>query len=159
VSDKASTCPHCGYPIKPQQVPPTASGGPGYYGYEYKSSSIIFGMPLVHIVYGPSWGGGLKPAKGFIAIGNIAIGVIAVGGFSIGVISLAGIGLGLFCIGGLAFGILGGLGGVAFGYIAVGGIAVGVYAVGGLAIGTHTIYNSPEIRDFINSLFGRNIFH
>jgi hypothetical protein len=74
VSEKAKSCPHCGYPLK--------SGGgleTGYAGYEYKSSATLFGMPLIHVVYGPGAGGTLKPAKGFIAIGNVAIGVIAIG--------------------------------------------------------------------------------
>lgn len=153
ISDKAVTCPHCGYPLKPSEGPPSGLGYAGTYGYEYKSSLTIFGMPLVHIVYGPSIGGRLKPAKGFIAIGNIAIGVIAIGGFSLGILSIAGIGLGLICFGGMAFGLLGAAGGMAVGYIAVGGIAVGVYAIGGLMVGTHTIYNSPELREFLHSLF------
>jgi hypothetical protein len=156
ISDKALTCPHCGYPVKPSESIKLQSGTWSMYGYEYKSRLTIFGMPLVHIVYGPGFGSGLKPAKGFIAIGNVAIGIIAIGGFALGIISLAGIGLGLISLGGMAFGLLGGVGGMAVGYIAVGGIAIGVYAVGGLAIGTHTIYNSPELREFIRSLLGMN---
>jgi len=148
VSEQARACPHCGYPLKP------AAGWEGtYVGYEYKSSASLFGMPLVHIVYGPGPGGTLKPAKGFIAIGNVAIGVIAIGGLSVGVIALAGLGLGLVCFGGVAFGILCGAGGLATGYIAVGGIAIGTYAVGGLAIGTHTLHNDPQFREYIRSLF------
>ncbi len=152
VSDKARTCPNCGYPIKAGDS--SVSGAGWATGYEYKSSTTIFGMPLVHIVYGPGYGGISKPAKGFIAIGNIAIGVIAMGGFAVGVITLAGIGLGLACLGGLALGVFFGAGGIATGYIAVGGIAIGVYAIGGLAIGTHTIYNDPQLREYLRSLFG-----
>jgi hypothetical protein len=148
VSDKARTCPHCGYPIKPGDRLEGAFGG-----YEYKSSATILGMPFIHIVYGPGQGGSLKPAKGFIAIGNVAIGVIAIGGFAVGVIALAGLGFGLVCLGGVALGILGGVGGLATGYIAVGGIAIGTYAVGGLAVGAHTIQNDPHFRDYIRSLF------
>jgi hypothetical protein len=152
ISDRAVTCPHCGFPLKPSESLPSGAGYAGAYGYEYKSFLTIFGIPLVHIVYGPSIGGRLKPAKGFIAIGNIAIGVIAIGGFSLGIISIAGIGLGLICFGGMAFGILGAAGGMAVGYIAVGGMAIGVYAIGGLTIGTHTIYNSPELQEFLRNL-------
>ena len=154
ISDKALNCPHCGYPLRQSDEISSERGYLGIYGYEYKSSLTIFGMPLVHIVYGPSLGGRLKPAKGFIAIGNIAIGVIAIGGFALGIISVAGIGLGLICIAGMALGVLGGVGGFAVGYVAVGGVAIGVYSIGGLTIGTHTIYNSPELREFIKSLFG-----
>ena len=153
ISDKALTCPHCGYPLQPSETSPSGPIYAGTYGYEYKSSLTIFGMPLVHIVYGPGIGGRLKPAKGFIAIGNIAIGVIAIGGFSLGILSIAGIGLGLICFGGMAIGLLGAAGGMAVGYVAVGGMAVGVYAIGGLTVGIHTIYNSPELREFLDSLF------
>jgi len=153
VSEKARSCPSCGYPIKPG-----AGFGSGYVGYEYKSSATLFGMPLIHIVSGPGTGGTLKPAKGFIAIGNVAIGVIAIGGIAVGVIALAGVSFGLVCLGGVALGILGGAGGLATGYIAVGGIAIGTYAVGGLAIGAHTLQNDPQFRDYIQSLF-KNIGH
>lgn len=153
ISDKAVTCPHCGFPLRPSERSPSNVGFTGAYGYEYKSSLTVFGMPLVHIVYGPGFGGRLKPAKGFIAIGNVAIGVIAIGGFSIGILSIAGIGLGLICFGGMALGLLGAAGGMAVGYIALGGVAVGAYAIGGLAIGTHTIYNSPELQEFLRNLF------
>ncbi len=153
VSDKARSCPNCGYPIKTDVAGFSGKEG-GYVGYEYKSSAMIFGMPLVHIVYGPGYGGMSKPAKGFIAIGNIAIGVIAIGGFAVGVITFAGIGLGLACLGGLALGVFFGAGGIATGYIAVGGIAIGVYAIGGLSIGTHTLYNDPQLREYLRSLVG-----
>jgi hypothetical protein len=151
VSDKARSCPNCGYPMKTGGFSYSDKGG-GYVGYEYKSSAKIFGMPLIHIVYGPGYGGITKPAKGFIAIGNIAI-----GGFAVGVISLAGIGLGIACLGGMALGVYFGAGGIATGYIALGGIAIGVYAVGGLSIGTHTLHNDPQLREYIRSLFGN--FH
>jgi hypothetical protein len=154
ISDKALTCPHCGYPMKPSDALRQGSGTGIAYGFEYKSPLTIFGMPLVHIVYGPGLGGRLKPAKGFIAIGNVAIGIIAIGGFAVGVIPIAGIGVGLISFGGMAFGLLGAAGGMAVGYIAVGGFAIGVYAIGGLTFGTHTIYNSPELREFIRSLLG-----
>jgi len=152
ISDKARICPECGYPLQAGGWP-VRPGPWGSYGYEYKSKTTVFGMPLVHIVSGPSYGGGLKPAKGFIAVGNIAIGVIAIGGMAVGVFTLAGIGLGLVCIGGLALGLVLGLGGLATGFIALGGVAIGVYAVGGLSLGIHTIYNDPQIRNFIESLF------
>jgi hypothetical protein len=147
VSEKAKSCPNCGYPLKPGSGLDSA-----YTGYEYKSAATLFGMPLIHIVSMGS-GGTLKPARGFIAIGNVAIGIIAIGGIAVGVIALAGVSLGLVCLGGVALGILGGAGGLATGYIAVGGIAIGTYAVGGLAIGAHTLQNDPQFREYIQSLF------
>lgn len=164
VSDKAPACPGCGYPMPgmgaPQLQPPGGPPIPGMrraglpYSYEYKSQKTIFGMPLVHIVYGPAWAGGMRPAKGFIAIGNVAIGVIAIGGFALGLFTLAGIGLGFICIAGIALGIGAGVGGIATGYFAIGGMAIGVYAIGGLAIGTHTPFNDPELMDRLRRLFG-----
>jgi hypothetical protein len=153
VSEKARACPNCGHPIRPGGFR-TADDGGGYVGYEYKSAATIFGVPLVHIVYGPGYGGLTKPARGFIAIGNIAIGVIAIGGFAVGVFTLAGMGLGIVCLAGIAMGILFGAGGIATGYIAVGGIAIGVYAIGGLSIGTHTLHNDPQLREYLRSMFG-----
>jgi hypothetical protein len=43
ISDKAVMCPHCGF---------SWYGSP--YGFEYRSKTRLFGLPLVHIVYGPN---------------------------------------------------------------------------------------------------------
>ena len=161
VSDKAPACPGCGYPLPGTGMPLPGTPLPGLrrgafsYPFEYKSEKTIFGLPLVHVVYGPAWAGGLKPAKGFIAIGNIAIGVIAIGGFAFGLLTLAGIGLGFISIAGLAFGIGAGVGGIATGYYALGGVAIGVYAIGGLGIGAHTLANDPHLLDSFKKLFPR----
>jgi hypothetical protein len=153
VSDKAQSCPSCGYPLQAGVPGPSFRGAWGYYGYEYKSKKMIFGMPLVHIAYGPSPGGGLRVAKGFIAIGNVAVGVIAIGGVALGIFALAGVGIGLVCLAGVALGVILGMGGIATGYFALGGVAIGVYAIGGLSLGSHTIYNDPQLRKTIESLF------
>jgi hypothetical protein len=131
-------------------------GGRGTpFSYEYRSKRTLFGLPLIHIVYGPAWLVGFRPAKGFIAIGNIAVGVIAIGGFAAGLITLAGIGFGFVCIAGIAVGIGVGIGGIALGYLAVGGLAIGVYAIGGLGIGVHTLRNDPRLLDSIRQFFHR----
>jgi len=165
VSDQAPICPGCGYPLVMGRRPRPGDTGPGgpvpgdaslprpTLSYEYKSKKTVLGLPLVHIVYGPAWAVGFRPARGFIAIGNIAIGVIAIGGFAAGVFTLAGIGLGLVCVAGLAFGIGVGLGGIATGYLALGGIAIGAYAVGGLTIGAHTFFNDPHLSETLRRLF------
>jgi len=152
ISDKAKACPSCGYPlVKDYQTGQVM----GYFGYEYRSSRTLYGLPLVHIAYGPSPAGGFRVAKGIIAIGNIAVGVFAIGGLAAGVFAISGIGLGLICLAGVAFGILLGLGGIATGYIAIGGMAIGVYAIGGLSIGIHTIYNDPHLKEMLKSFFGK----
>jgi len=78
VSDQAQTCPGCGHPLGETSLRP--GGAP--YRYEFKSHLKIFGLPLIHIIYGPAWLVGFKPARGIIAIGNMAVGVIAIGGLA-----------------------------------------------------------------------------
>ncbi len=109
----------------------------GNIGFEYKSRTMVHGVPLLHVNIG---GNGLMPrrAKGIIAIGDIATGVIALGGLSIGAVSFGGISVGALSFGGLALGILIALGGAAIAPVACGGFALGVVACGGGAIGLIT---------------------
>jgi len=96
ISDKAVMCPQCGHPRR------------GIYGFEYKSSKTLFGLPLVHIVSGPAidpMTGKLRIAKGIVAIGGIAVGGLAIGGVAVG--------------------------GCAIGYWAMGGAAIGAHPMGG----------------------------
>ena len=102
------------------------------FGFEYKSKTMIRGLPLVHINIG-----GFVPrrAKGIIAIGDIAKGMVAIGGVSLGLVSIGGLSAGLVSIGGLALGLLVALGGGAIGAVACGGGAIGLIAYGGGALG------------------------
>ncbi len=104
VSDKALACPSCGFAI----------GGRFLGGYEYRSETELFGLPLVHIVLGYAIHpvtGRIRIAKGIIAIGNLAIGGVAIGGLSLGAISIGGLAIGLASLGGMAIGLLLALGG------------------------------------------------
>jgi len=116
-------------------------------GYEYRSKTEFFGIPLVHIASGrdPETGR-TRTAKGIIAIGDKAVGGIAIGGASVGIVAIGGAAFGLIALGGAAAGVLlalGGaaasigcsLGGGAIGLLALGGLAIGFNACGGLAIG------------------------
>ena len=149
ISDKALMCPNCGY-----------SAGKGLFAYEYRSQTELFGLPLVHIVYGMGINpltGRLRVAKGIIAIGNIAVGGVAIGGVSLGILSLGGMALGVAAFGGLALGLLLALGGMAVGYVAIGGGAVGYYALGGGAWGAHPLggnVQDPEALEFFKRLLG-----
>lgn len=108
--------------------------------YEYKSSTTLFGLPLVHINVGRF---GLYRARGVIAVGNVATGLVSIGLISAGLLSFGCLSLGLLAIGAAALGLaaLGGIalgagiaaGGLAVGWLAIGGLAKGVYAAGGLA--------------------------
>ncbi|MPZ36447.1 MAG: zinc-ribbon domain-containing protein [Rhizobiales bacterium] len=158
VSDQATACPGCGRPLQERGPAIAVSGGwsaPPLYLYEYRSQTTLFGLPLVHIFFGPVWLAGFKPARGIIAIGNIAIGFAAFGGVAMGFLAFGGISLGLVCVGGVALALGLGAGGIATGYWALGGIAIGVYALGGLGIGAHTLQNDPHMLSILRALFGR----
>jgi hypothetical protein len=125
-----------------------------YWGYEYRSQIEFFGLPLVHVAYGPNPSTGLpQVARGVIAIGNFAFGLIAIGGMAVGGFVLSGIGLGMFVLGGISIGMIA-LGGLSIGgYFALGGLAIsGAYAIGVLAIGPHAIGSTRLDQDFLKRL-------
>lgn len=103
--------------------------------YEYISPIKIFGLPLIHIRFGP----GPWLARGIIAIGNCAVGVVAIGSCSLGVVSLGGISLGLLLA----------LGGVSLGLFALGGLAVGGFALGGCAVGQWLALGGGAISNYL----------
>ena len=96
--------------------------------FEYISKRRLFGMPLVHIYFGPGRAHGVF-AVGLFAAGFFSVGIFAMGFVSLGVFALGLLAAGSFVLGGAAFGA------VALGLAAFGGLAVGLYAMGGLAIG------------------------
>lgn len=97
--------------------------------YEYISPRRLWGLPLVHV----RLGGGNRPVRGIVAVGNIAVGLVALGGIGVGVVSLAGLSVGLLALGGMALGAVS-AGGVALGLCAAGGVAMGQWlAIGGVA--------------------------
>ncbi|NLH16937.1 MAG: hypothetical protein GX455_10185 [Phycisphaerae bacterium] len=147
ISDQVVMCPHCGI---------SRRGFP--YGNEFRSRTSLFGLPLVHIVYGPNLDprtGKIRVAKGIIAIGGISIGIVSIGGFSTGLLSLGGLSLGGIAMGGVAVGLGAALGGLAIGTIAIGGCAVGWMALGGAAFGAHAFNgaNADQWPQWIRSLF------
>jgi eukaryotic-like serine/threonine-protein kinase len=136
------------------------------FGFEYKSKTTWFGLPLLHVASGldPATGK-TRVAKGIIAIGGKAIGVFAMGGVTIGVITFGGLGigilpiagfsLGVMAIGGFAVGLFAAYGGFAMAPIAMGGFAVGYYALGGAAFGEHVLsgrVREPEAVRFFRSI-------
>ena len=149
MSGRALMCPNCGF-----------AAGNRLFAYEYRSNRQVFGLPLVHIIYGlpvDPLTGRFRVAKGIIAIGNIAVGGLAIGGISLGVLSIGGLALGLAALGGLAVGLLLALGGMAVGLIAIGGGAYGYYALGGGAWGAHALggnVRDPEAVEFFKRYLG-----
>lgn len=149
ISDKAVMCPHCGLGLR---------GRP--WGFEYRSRTELFGLPLVHVVLGPTLHpltGQPRVAKGIIAIGGVAFGVVAIGGLAVGAVALGGLGIGLAALGGCAVGILLAMGGMAVGLVAIGGGALGYYAFGGGALGVHALggnVRDGEAIEFFRRLLG-----
>lgn len=121
--------------------------------YEYRSSTTLLGWPLIHVFIGPR-PRGVRVARGWIAVGDVAIGGLAIGGSATGVLAFGGMASGGVCFGGIGVGAVsfGGVAlgllahaGVAAGYAAVGGVAIARFACGGAAFGQHVI--TPRVSD------------
>lgn len=88
VSENAVACPGCGAPY------PAKEKWDGW-GFEYKSKTTFFDIPLLHISFKYRPNRVPVPAKGIFAIGQFACGVFTLSQFGIGVVSI-----GQFVIGG-----------------------------------------------------------
>jgi hypothetical protein len=82
VSEQAFACPQCGAPF------PTRPAWDGY-GWEWKSRSELFGLPLVHISFKYRANRVPVVARGIIAIGQFGVGVVNISQFGIGLFSVA----------------------------------------------------------------------
>jgi serine/threonine protein kinase len=154
ISDRAYACPHCGLRR--------------LVGYEYRSQTTIFGLPLVHVAFGRDLATNRRRvACGIIALGDQAVGLIAIGGGAIGGLAIGGGAIGLIALGGGALGLLLAIGGAAVGGVAIGGAAIGLAAIGGGAVGYYALggetqgfhayggrFHDPEALDFFRRLFG-----
>jgi hypothetical protein len=120
-------------------------------GVDYRSKREFLGVPLVHIASGIDLRTGKRRiARGWLAVGDTAIGGIAFGGvamgglafggITLGIVGYGGCALGLFAFGGLGIGLIGAFAGLAIGGLAaVGGLAIGYYAHGGGVIGEYVL--------------------
>lgn len=128
---------------EPAQQPPNSKNRPYVIsrGYEYRSETTLWGLPLLHV----NWGTG-KVSKGIIALGDQAVGILSFGGAATGVIAAGGMSVGVISLGGISVGGLA-LGGIALGGLAFGGLAVGVYALGGVAIALQIAAGGTAVGD------------
>lgn len=127
---ESSKCPECGKPLVE-----VLERGPAFRrGKRYRSSIVIFGLPLVHVALGPHEDEQRGRAKGIIAIGDVATGCLAIGGVARGIIAFGGLAIGFITFGGLSIGAVA-FGGWAIGGVATGGGALGIVATGGGAVG------------------------
>ena len=95
ISEQARACPQCGAPF------PAKDSWDGW-GYEYKSGATWFGLPFVHIAFKYRDNGRPVVARGFIAIGQFAVGVITFSQFGIGIVSISQFTIAGYAIGQLA---------------------------------------------------------
>jgi RNA polymerase sigma factor (sigma-70 family) len=116
---------------------------------EYRSSARFLGLPLVHVKFGGGTVESCRPARGWIAVGNMAVGgLFAFGGLSAAPIAIGGLALGGVAIGGGAIGGLT-LGGIGLGILAAGGEAMGWIAAGGTAVAVKAALGGFAVaRDF-----------
>lgn len=82
VSEQALACPQCGAPY------PARAQWDGW-GFEYKSKTVLFGLPLVHVSFKYRPNRMPVPARGVFAIGQFACGIFTLSQFGIGVISVS----------------------------------------------------------------------
>lgn len=91
ISEQALACPNCGAPR------PALAVWDGW-GWEYKSSFTIAGLPLLHISF--KYRPGPRPvvAKGIVAIGQFGCGVVCISQFGVGVFCLSQFSIAAFAI-------------------------------------------------------------
>ena len=158
VSEKAATCPKCGYPMKPM-ADLTLVTRRFLRGFEWRTKAEVFGWPLIHIAVGRNKETGrLMAAKGIIAVGQFGIGVITVAQFGIGI--LFGLGQfvgGFLAIGQFALGIYFGLGQFAAGITAIGQLAFGGYVRAQIGYGKYVW--STKLKDTQAIEYFMNLWH
>ena len=100
-------------------------------GKRASSSTIIMGMPLWSVAFGPDLEKGelRGHAHGIFALGEFASGIVAVGIVAAGVFALAPISFGVVAVGAVAMGGVA-VGGVSVGILSYGAVALGVFAYG-----------------------------
>jgi hypothetical protein len=140
----------------------------GEYFAEYRSHTILFGLPLLHFTRGKCPETGRRVvAKGIIAVGRMAVGVIAIGQASAGLVAIGQASLGLLlCLaqagagwiaaGQLALGVFFGAGQLATGMTAIGQVAAGRYVLAQLGFGQHlwtTDHSDPAVIQHFQDLW------
>jgi hypothetical protein len=82
VSEQALACPGCGAPH------PAREKWDGY-GFEYRSKLAIAGLPLLHVSFKYRPNRFPVVARGWIAIGQFAVGVVTLSQFGVGIVSVS----------------------------------------------------------------------
>ena len=67
-------------------------------GYEWRTESSLFGLPLVHVAWGRNKEGRKLVAKGILGIGQYAMGFICISQFGLGGLCISQFGIGLLAV-------------------------------------------------------------
>jgi hypothetical protein len=100
------------------------------HGFEWRSGLEFYGYPLLCVAVGRDENGRMRVAKGWIAVGQFAIGLITFAQVGIGL--LFGFGqciFGITAVAQAAITVLFGVGQIVTGYVAIGQLAVGYYVI------------------------------
>jgi hypothetical protein len=82
ISEQAFSCPGCGAPF------PARQQWDGGVGFEYRSRLTVAGLPLVHVSF-KYRNRAPVVAKGWLAIGQFAVGGLTISQFGIGIVSVS----------------------------------------------------------------------
>ncbi len=82
ISEQAMACPQCGAPF------PAREKWDGW-GFEYKTKSNLFGLPLLHVSFKYRPNRMPVPARGVFAVGQFACGIVVLSQFGIGVVGVS----------------------------------------------------------------------
>lgn len=139
----------------------------GRYFAEFKSHTVLFGLPLLHYSRGicPETGRRIV-AKGIIAVGRLAMGGLAIGQGSLGILAVGQLAIGLLfglgqgstgvlALGQLALGVAFGAGQIATGVVAIAQIGLGKYVLAQIGFGQYVWsqgISDPEAVEFFKSL-------
>lgn len=153
VSTEAVTCPHCGITFPAGEELTGAPPGRRWVVVAFRAAGHPTGKAKGFVAVGDTAIGVIalgRLAVGVVALGSLAFGGIAIGGMALGLVAIAGVALGGLCLGGVGIGIVA-LAGMAMGVVAYGGLAIGLFAQGGMAISKYSFTTAPE---WLRSLAG-----
>jgi len=128
-------------------------------GFEWRTRATFLGFPLIHVAFGRDDEQKLRIAKGWIAIGQFALGVITIAQFGVGIVfGLGQFMTGIVCVAQFAGAVYFGLGQFATGYIAIGQVVFGSYGLCQVGIADYLWnpkHQDPIAVDFFKSLWER----
>jgi hypothetical protein len=126
---------------------------------DYRSRWTLLGLPLVHIRFGDYYAREFGLARGWIALGDTAVGVlfaagwVATGGIALAPVSFGLIAHGILATGALAFGVH------AVGFVAAGAVAWGwLGAWGAIALSNTCAVGAQAFAPHANDAIAHNFF-